>query len=266
VGDKHENAIREELSKYNNLEFVRQEKALGTGDAVKQLEPILKDKKDAHLLVLPGDAPLLREETIRELYRYHFEKNANITVLTAELEDPTGYGRIVRMDREPEKIKYIVEEKDAFPEEKEIREVNSGVYIFKIGPLFEHLKSLRPQNEQQEYYLTDIIQIVQRKEGGVFAVKARDWREILGVNTREQHEQAIKIMKQRLIDKWTASGVTFIDPENVYIEVEVEIGKDAIIYPFVSLMGKTKIGEDAVIGPGAKLKDKVIPKGKKVGI
>ncbi len=244
------------------IEFVVQPEPRGTGDAVMQLAPYFKDK-DVDLLVMPGDAPLLREDTAKLMYRFHKENDARITILTAEVPDPTGYGRIVRSHGD--RVLMIVEEKDAFPEEKEIREINSGIYLFRTGDLFSFLPEIKPQNAQGEYYLTDVIEIVQRKRGGVLAFKIADWKETLGVNTRPQLIQAQKILKQRLVDRWIREGVSFIDPDLVYLEYDVVLEKDATIYPFVSLIGQTHVGRGATVGPGVKLVNARVPDGAVLG-
>ena len=153
----------------------------------------------------------------------------------------------------------IVEEADAFPEEKAIKEVNSGMYFFYTSVLFQYIEELRPDNKQGEYYLTDIIEILQRRMGNVFAYKIDNWEEILGVNTREHLGVVNRIMLNRIVKGMLENGVSIIDPDKVYIEAEVKVGKDVIIYPFVSLLGKTEVGDNSVIGPGVVLKDAIIP-------
>jgi bifunctional UDP-N-acetylglucosamine pyrophosphorylase/glucosamine-1-phosphate N-acetyltransferase len=237
------------------VEIIVQEEPKGTGDAVKHLVNYI-DEQDSDLFVIPGDAPLLTEKTAMELMGFHRSRGAYATVLTAEVPDPTGYGRIVRSVGD--RVLMIVEEADAFPEEKAIKEVNSGMYFFYTSVLFQYLDELRPDNKQGEYYLTDIIEILQRRMGNVFAYKIEDWEEILGVNTREQLGLVNRIMLRRIVHNMLENGVSMVDPDKVYIEAEVQIGKDVTLYPFVSLLGKTIIGDNSIIGPGVVLKDAVI--------
>lgn len=255
IGGPYMDQIKEFL-RGEDVEIVIQEEPKGTGDAVKRVKPYI-DNFDSDIFVIPGDAPLLTEMTAKELMGFHRSRGAYATVLTAEVPDPTGYGRIIRSVGD--RVLMIVEEADAFPEEKAIKEVNSGMYFFYTSVLFQYIDEIRPDNKQGEYYLTDIIEILQRRMGNVFAYKIDDWEEILGVNTREHLGLVNRIMLRRIVKNMLESGVSIIDPDKVYIEAEVKIGKDVIIYPFVSLLGKTEIGDNAVIGPGVVLKDVVIP-------
>jgi len=257
IGGPYMEQVKEAL-KGENVQFVIQEEPLGTGDAVKRVQPYI-DNIDSDLMVLPGDAPLLRIETARELLEFHRSRGAIATVLTAELPDPTGYGRIVRSIGD--RIMMIVEEVDAFPEEKEIKEVNSGIYLFDTEALFEWLHEIRADNRQGEYYLTDVIEILQRRVGNVYAHKITDWEEILGINTRKQLSQTEKIMEKRIKNYWMDNGVTFLNPELTYVESDVYLEKDVIIYPFVSLMGKTYVESGARIGPNVVIKNTRIKKG-----
>ncbi len=247
----------------DDITYVVQEQALGTGHAVMQVESYFEGK-DADVLVIPGDAPLVRANTVVELYQFHRKSDAYITVLTAELPDPTGYGRIIRA--EGSLVAKIVEERDASDTERQIREVNSGIYFFRSSVLFEALHHLKPLNAQREYYLTDVLEIVQQKYGRVHAFKVEDWKEILGVNTRQQLAQARAILQDRINEYWMNQGVTLVDPGSVYIEWDVELAQDVVLYPFVALLGKTKIGEGAIIGPNQTLIDAVIPPHSIVGL
>ncbi len=259
VGGPHKESIIDHFSKYN-VAFVEQPEPLGTGDAVKKTESVIP--KNATVLVMPGDAPLIKKATLKKLVEFHINKKAVATLLTVDHPNPEGYGRIVRSKED--RILMIVEEKDAFPEEKAIREINSGIYVFEAEKLFEALKDIRPDNRQKEYYLTDVIEILQRREKRVYAFKIEDYREITGVNTREQFSEAAIYMQEEIKKYWLNKGVTFIDPRLVYIESDVVIGKDAVIYPFVSLLGKTRIGEEAVIGPNRVLKDVEVNNGEEL--
>lgn len=260
IGGPYMEQVREFL-RNEDVTIVVQEEPRGTGDAVKRVRDFV-DNHDSDIFVMPGDAPLLTEKTAQELMEFHRSRGAYATVLTAEMPDPTGYGRIIRSVGD--RILMIVEEADAFPEEKAIKEVNSGMYFFYTSALFQYIDELRPDNKQGEYYLTDIIEILQRRMGNVFAYKIDRWEEILGVNTREQLGLVNRIMLKRIVRNMLENGVSMVDPEKVYIEAEVKIGRDVVIYPFVSLLGKTEIGDNSIIGPGVVLKDAIIPPNSRV--
>jgi bifunctional UDP-N-acetylglucosamine pyrophosphorylase/glucosamine-1-phosphate N-acetyltransferase len=260
VGGPHETTVRNAL-KGRRVQFVKQDEPKGTGDAVNRVSTVIGER-EVDILVIPGDAPLLTYETARSFIEFHSEKMSIATVMTAEMPDPTGYGRIIRSSGD--RILMIIEEVDAFPEEKEIKEVNAGIYIFRSKQLFRWLQDITPDNEKGEYYLTDVIGILQRRVGGVYAYKIGDWQEILGVNTRWDLAKANEILQKRLIRKWMEKGVTFVCPDKVYVEMNVIIGKDTIVYPFVSLLGETVIGEDVVIGSGAVLKDAKVSDGARI--
>ncbi|MCS7230020.1 MAG: sugar phosphate nucleotidyltransferase [Candidatus Kryptonium sp.] len=177
-----------------SVEFAIQEEQLGTGHAVMQTEEMLKNF-DGDVLVLSGDVPLLTVKTMRRLLKHHYESNAVATLLTAEVDDPTGYGRIIR---NPDgSVDRIVEHKDATEEERKIKEINSGIYVFKREPLFEALKHITPHNVQGEYYLTDVFYYFSHHDMKICALKAENWDEIHGINTMEQLEKAREILERR---------------------------------------------------------------------
>ncbi len=242
----------------NNIVFVYQNEPLGTGHAVMQVIPYLKNK-DMDVLIMPADVPLIRIETIKELYNFHKENDALVSILTTEIPDPTGYGRIIRSSGN--RVLMIVEETDAFPEEKQIKEINSGIYIFESNILIDALNEIKPDNKQGEYYLTDVIAIIQRKYGGVYAYKISDWKEIIGINTREQLAQAHSILQERIIKKHLENGVSILFPNLVYIEEDAIIESDVVIYPFVSILGNSYISEDCEIGPNVILENYKTKKG-----
>jgi bifunctional UDP-N-acetylglucosamine pyrophosphorylase/glucosamine-1-phosphate N-acetyltransferase len=242
----------------SNIVFVYQNEPLGTGHAVMQVIPYLKNK-DMDVLIMPADAPLIRIETIKELYNFHKENDALVSILTTEMPDPTGYGRIIRSSGN--RVLMIVEEADAFPEEKQIKEINSGIYIFESNILIEALNEIKPDNKQGEYYLTDVIAIIQRKYGGVYAYKINDWKEIIGINTREQLAQAHSILQERIIKRHLENGVSILFPNLVYIEEDVIIESDVVIYPFVSILGNSYISENCEIGPNVILENYKTKKG-----
>lgn len=230
--------------------YAEQEKQLGTGHAVMQAEKYLKGR-NGYVFVLCGDAPLITSDTISRTIEYHTQNNYSATVVTAEVEDPTGYGRIVRSKAGD--VLRIVEHKDASDEERAIREINSGMYCFTVRDLLPVLTELSNDNSQGEYYLTDTLEILIRKGLRVGAVKVADTDEILGINDRLQLSQIGEILKKRILRRNMLSGVTVIDPAATYIDDQVEVGMDTVIYPGTILEGNTKIGEDCIIGPSSRL-------------
>lgn len=234
------------------VEIAWQEELLGTGDAVKKALPKIIGKSD-QVLVLCGDTPLLTLETIRHLVESHFERKPACTVLTADLDNPSGYGRIVR-DSDGFVVK-IVEDADATKEEKLIREVNAGVYVFDVSLLSEGLKSLDSKNNQNEYYLPEVINYFVKTGLRVDAVRAKDSDEIRGVNSRIELSYANKAFFLRKAAELMEAGVTIIDPATTYIEADVKIGKDTVVYPNTYIQGKSVIGSYCEIGPNVTIKD-----------
>jgi bifunctional UDP-N-acetylglucosamine pyrophosphorylase / glucosamine-1-phosphate N-acetyltransferase len=232
-----------------------QEKQLGTGHAVMQAEEHLKGK-DGYVIVLCGDTPLITEQTISNTIKYHKENNNSATVITVDVGDPTGYGRMVR--NEAGNVARIVEHRDASSEQRLIREINSGIYCFTIKDLIEALKDLNNNNSQGEYYLTDTLEVLVKKGLKVGALKIDDQDEILGINDRLQLAEAAQIMRKRIVTKLMKAGVTVIDPASTYIDDSVEIGMDTIVYPGTILEGTTRIGEDCIIGPNSRVVSSVI--------
>ncbi len=232
-----------------------QAEQLGTGHAVMQAIPFIKDYK-GYVVILNGDTPLIRAETIEKAVKYHAEKGNSATVITAELPDATGYGRIVRS--EDGSVLKIVEQKDASEEEKKIRDINSGMYVFDSEALVWSLDKLTPNNAQGEYYLTDTLQILREagKKIGGFTIADND--EIRGINNRIQQSEAEAIMQDRINKKHMTNGVTIINPSTVIIGAETEIGQDTIIASNVTILGNTKIGAKCVIEMGCKLENAVL--------
>ncbi|WP_034526574.1 bifunctional UDP-N-acetylglucosamine diphosphorylase/glucosamine-1-phosphate N-acetyltransferase GlmU [Secundilactobacillus oryzae] len=236
-------------------EYVLQEKQLGTGHAVMQTEPLLKDKEGT-TLVISGDTPLFTAETLSNLFEFHDAKKAVATVLTSIAPDPTGYGRIVR--NKLGIVEKIVEQKDATDAEKEIAEINTGVYVFDNQALFRALHETNNENAQGEYYLTDVIEILKNQGDTVAAYTMSDFDESMGVNDRVALAKANRIMQKRINETHMRNGVTLINPENTYIDMNVTIGADTIIEPGVLLKGKTIIGEDCFIGANSEIHDSVL--------
>jgi bifunctional UDP-N-acetylglucosamine pyrophosphorylase/glucosamine-1-phosphate N-acetyltransferase len=242
-------AIRRTLGERLGLAFASQEPQLGTGHALLQAEPLLK-RATGTLVLLSGDVPLLRSETVKALVRTHHERSAAATVLTALVDHPDGYGRVVRRAGE---ISAIVEHKDASPSEREIREINSGIYAFDIAPLFESLRAIGSSNAQGEYYLPDLVKIYRGRGLTVETVRLDDPEEIRGVNSRKELADVATILKARKNDELMAAGVTLVDPASAYIDPDVTIGEDTIVHPGVFLEGKTRIGSRCEIHSGVRL-------------
>jgi len=240
------------------ITFVLQKDQLGTGNAVSMTEPILGDFRGT-ILILCGDTPLITANTLTEMVNHHLTKKASLTLLTANREDPSGYGRLIRGTLG--KVHKVVEEKDATDREREIKEVNTGIYCVKAPFLFKALAKVRLDNAQGEYYLPDIIGVAHHKKKRIGAFLAPDPAEIMGINTRAELAQAEDILAERVRQHWMAEGVTIQDTQSVYIEPSVRIGKDTLIHPNCYLRGKTVIGEGCRIGPQVEICDSQIGKG-----
>ncbi|UOQ91353.1 bifunctional UDP-N-acetylglucosamine diphosphorylase/glucosamine-1-phosphate N-acetyltransferase GlmU [Halobacillus shinanisalinarum] len=232
--------------------YVVQEEQLGTGHAVLQADHILADKKGT-TVVACGDTPLLTEETLQKMMDHHEATQAKATILTAHAENPHGYGRVIRGGNG--QVERIVEQKDASQDEQAVQEINTGTYCFDNEFLFKALKSVSNDNSQGEYYLPDVIQILQGQDEAVSAYQTTDFSESLGVNDRVALAQAEKLMKQRINEVHMRNGVTLVDCDNTYIGPDVEIGQDVIVYPGSMIEGKTTIEDDTVIGPHSTIKD-----------
>ncbi len=235
--------------------FAFQEKQLGTGDAVMTAREELGDK-DGATLVVTGDTPLFTTDTFNELFKYHAEKGNAATVLTAEAQNPFGYGRIIRDDQG--NVLRIVEQKDGKPEELKVKEINTGVFCFDNKKLFEALKHVNNDNAQGEYYLTDVLEILRNSGERVGAYKMPDFSESLGVNDRIALAQATKTMQRRINEQHMRDGVSFIDPDTAYIDADVKIGNDTVIEGNVVIKGNTEIGSDCYITSGSRIVDSKI--------
>lgn len=232
-------------------EYVVQDRPLGTGHAVQSGQAALKDF-DGTILVVCGDTPLIAPETLKELVSYHESKNAAATILTAKVSKPHGYGRIIRGDGG---IKKIVEDKDATLGELYIREVNTGTYCFNARKLFTALSKIKPTNVQKEYYLTDVIAVFNEQNEKVVGKQAEDEAEVLGVNSRIELADAEMILRARINEEFMDQGVTLVHPPLTYIDADVKIGKDTVIYPLTFLKGKTSVGRNCQIGPSCQIID-----------
>lgn len=234
------------------VRYAVQEEQMGTGHAVIQALPHLEDHTGTVLIVY-GDVPFLRAETIETLLAHHRSQGAAATILTHLRDDPSGYGRVLRDARG--NVRRIVEEPDASPQEREIREVNAGMYAIEAGALREALRVLRPANAQGEYYLTDAVGALLDGGQTVAAAVVSSSQEAVGINSRAELAGAEAAMRARLLDDLMRSGVTVIDPQATYVHWGVRVGRDTVLYPGTSLEGRTVVGESCTIGPNARLVD-----------
>ena len=237
--------------KYEYVTTATQTEQLGTGHAVAQAIPLLKNYYGT-VIILCGDTPLITTKTLDNLINYHEQNNCDLTVMTAEFENPTGYGRIIR-NRSDEVIN-IVEERDATESIKAVKEVNTGVYCLNWAKMRKAFTELNNNNAQGEYYLTDIVEWARNSGYKTFGYKMSDNREMFGINSRKQLADASKIMNERCLDKLMESGVTIVDPNSTYISPDTKIGADTIIYPNTYIEGKNEIGSRCKIGPLAHLR------------
>lgn len=245
-------AEKVQLQLGDKSEYVLQAEQLGTAHAVQQAEEILGNEEGTTLVVC-GDTPLIRPETMQALFEHHQAKNAKATILTAIAENPTGYGRILR--GENGQVEQIVEQKDASTEQQLVKEINTGTYCFDNKLLFETLKLVKNDNAQGEFYLPDVIEILQKQGDIVEAYVTDDFEETLGVNDRVALSQAETLMRARINEKHMRNGVTIIHPETTYISADAVIGRDTIIQPGSMIEGATVIGEDCIIGPNTQIAD-----------
>jgi bifunctional UDP-N-acetylglucosamine pyrophosphorylase/glucosamine-1-phosphate N-acetyltransferase len=252
VGHQAEEVERAVLAEIGELaSFVVQAKQRGTGDAIESARNALENS-DSLVLVLSGDVPMIRVETLRKLIEHHKNTDAACSILSVRVENPTGYGRIVRDASGA--FRKIVEQRDATDEERQVREINSGIYCFEATALFDALRKIEPKNDQGEYYLTDVAEIILGSAGTVSVYVINDAREVLGVNTRAELAEFENLIRRSAIRRlMIESGVTFIDPSHAYISAEAQIGRDTVIYPNVTIEGKTVIGEGCVILAGARI-------------
>ncbi|MDQ3323156.1 MAG: bifunctional UDP-N-acetylglucosamine diphosphorylase/glucosamine-1-phosphate N-acetyltransferase GlmU [Acidobacteriota bacterium] len=252
-GEDVKNAVLEELDEEHSA-FVRQKQQLGTGDAVNAAREFLENE-DSTLLVLSGDVPMIRAETLAALVQQHYNhrgRGAACTILSVKLDDPTGYGRIIRDDAGL--FDRIVEQKDASDEERKIKEINSGIYCFDTKKLFAALSGVQNNNSQGEYYLTDVPSLLRSTGEDISLYHHSDSREVAGINNRVELADLERIFSRRTISKMMLDyGVTFIDPKNAYISERANIGRDTVIYPNVSIEGETTVGDGCTIRGGTRI-------------
>ena len=231
-------------------QYALQAEQLGTAHAVQQAGDMLADKEGVTIVVC-GDTPLIKAETMEALFKHHEETNAKATILTARAEDPTGYGRIVR--NAEGFVEKIVEHKDASEQERSINEINTGTYCFDNKMLFEAIQNVSNDNVQGEYYLPDVIEILKNQGEIVSAYVTDSFAETLGVNDRVALAEAERTMKKRINEYHMRNGVSLIDPDNTYIGPDVKVGQDTVIFPGTMLSGSTVIGSECQIGPNTEI-------------
>jgi len=234
------------------IEFAFQEPQLGTGHAVTVAGSLFNDFS-GNILVLCGDIPLVQPRTIEEFIAFHEQQRSLLTVLTTCMENPSGYGRIVR--DESQHVLRIVEERDANENEKAIEEINTGVYLVEARLLYSLLERIRPDNVQGEYYLTDIVKEAVKETVPVQAFVLKNSREAMGINTRADLARASTIVWDRIREDLMNSGVTLLDPTTVYVDAQVRVGRDTVIHPCTTLSGATEIGKECVIESGVNIFD-----------
>ena len=238
----------------NGVSYVVQEEQLGTGHAVKQAVPKIKDY-DGDVLIINGDIPLIRKQTLIDFYNFYKSENADGIILSAIFENPFSYGRVLK---DGNKVIRIVEEKEANEEQKKVKEINAGVYIFKAQDLVKALEKINNNNEKGEYYITDVIEILSNENKKVISYSLEDSMEIQGVNSKVELALVSKVLRERKNTSLMEDGVILIDPATAYIDDEVKVGRDTTIYPNVTLQGNTEIGENSEILSGTRIIDSKI--------
>jgi bifunctional UDP-N-acetylglucosamine pyrophosphorylase/glucosamine-1-phosphate N-acetyltransferase len=246
--------VKQAFGKRTQLQFVTQAKQLGTGHALLQTKPLLADKTGT-LVLLSGDAPLLAVDSVKALVAAHTDAGAAATVITANFTRPFGYGRIVRTGGN---ISKIVEERDASPTQRAITEINSGIYAFDLAPLFPALDSIGTANKQGEYYLPDLIAIYRKQKRTVATWTVARADEIRGINSRTELAEVSSMIRQQKNEELMAAGVTLIDPATTYVDADVVVGPDTVIYPCVFLEGSTRIGSACEIQSGSRIVNSTI--------
>jgi len=252
VGHQADEVERAAIAEVGDLaRSVLQAQQRGTGDAVESARSELENSESL-VLILSGDVPMIKTETLRKLIDHHNNAAAACTILSVRLENPTGYGRIVRDQNDS--FQKIVEQRDATEQQRLVKEINSGIYCFDAKELYRALRKVEPANDQGEYYLTDVAEIILASGGTVSVYLHGDSREVYGINTRAELAEFENLIRRSAIRKlMLEDGVTFIDPSHAYISAEAQIGRDTIIYPNVTVEGKTIIGEGCVILSGARI-------------
>jgi len=234
----------------NDIKAIRQKRLLGTADAVKSARRSVHKK---NILIIYADNPLIKKQTLSKLIKRHISSGASCTLLTAVLDDPSGYGRIIR--DEQNNVSRIGEEKDISKTHKRIKEINSGICCFKKDALFRVLDKVRPNNKKREFYLTDVIKLLANSNCKIETVRLKDKDEVLGINSRRDLARANQIMRYRILNEFMSEGVTIVDPATTYIDRDVRIGQDTIIRPYTIIDNNVKIGRDCSIGPFCHIRE-----------
>ena len=254
----HQGALIQEMFKDQNITFVLQKEPKGTGHAVLVSKDIFTKNSKEKTIILSGDSPLIASNTIKELVNHQEQAENSVgTVLTTQMSNPGSYGRIIR-DNDGTLVA-IKEAKDCSNRELEIKEINTGVYIFKTKELFDALTEVKTENKQGEYYLTDVVTILKAQNKSVAVFETMDSESVMGINTRQDLAQLSKILYRRKAEVLMSQGVTFIDPDQSYVDPMVKIDKDTIIYPFTMIEGETQIGKRCKIMPFVHLKNTIVP-------
>ena len=247
--------VREAVG-HTGINFILQQPQKGTGHALIVGREALSDYDQ--VIVLSGDAPLITAQTISMIRDFHQSKKPAMTILTAQLEDPAGYGRVIRKSARSDEVQAIVEEKSATPSQKKIKEINSGFYAFAVEMLYRHIDELGTDNPHGEFYLTDMAEIFRKRKERVLAVKAVDAREILGANTRAEMVAIDYLLRMAKCRELMANGITIFYPQTCVIDSDVEVGEDTVIEPFVQILGNTRIGGDCRIGSYSVIHSSII--------
>jgi bifunctional UDP-N-acetylglucosamine pyrophosphorylase/glucosamine-1-phosphate N-acetyltransferase len=254
--------VKKAFEHLESIDWVRQKQMRGTGDAVASASGNFSGVK-GDVLVLYGDIPSIKIETLRRLYMLHRSSKHIMTLLTAELEDPSGYGRIVL--KNDGSIEKIVEEKDASPAEKEIQEINTGIGIYDSKFLFSSVKKLKPTNKQKELYLTDLVEIANKDKKAVGRMRIKDPTEVLGINDREAQADVARYIYENHLSALMKAGVSFEDPATIIVEAKVEMGKDVWIEANTGFRGKSWVAKFAQVGSGSQLIESEIGENTKIG-
>ncbi len=255
----HQAELVQELSSgYPNMSYVLQAEQLGTGHALMQVVPHLTDPNDT-VVVLAGDCPLIKPDTLQALLAVHAQSHAAGTILTTEMADPASYGRILR--DEAGHVLAIREAKDCTPDERAVREINTGIYCFSAGLLVDSLQKITTNNVQKEYYLTDVLEILRQAGHGVAAYCTPNSEQAIGINTRMDLAEINRVIYDQNNLHFMTEGVTLTDPATTFIDASVQIGRDTLIHPFCVIRGDTVIGSGCEIGPHAYLVDQSVPDG-----
>jgi bifunctional UDP-N-acetylglucosamine pyrophosphorylase/glucosamine-1-phosphate N-acetyltransferase len=253
-------AVQNNLQKWGiktPVDFALQKELSGSGTAAKYSISFIKKFSD--VLILVGDAPLIKPSVLKKLLQKHFSSKAACTVFTVDIENPKGYGRIIR--NSDGVFKEIVEDSQTDAQSAAVKEINSGMYVFDVKTLIDTLPELKPQGPKKEYTLTDLFGLLKQKGRRVEVFKGDDYREAMGVNSKQQLSEAAEIMRRDINNNLMDGGVNIIDPNSAYINAEVKVGADSVIYPNVFISGRTNIGANCVVGPGCWIENSEISAG-----